>query len=63
MPHSIFFTKQGHAIHGSYETKRLGMPVSHGCVRVRLHPANAAMGYHAFSTELIEARRSQSGEK
>src|SRR5215218_10224838 len=24
MPHSIFFTKQGHAIHGSYETKRLG---------------------------------------
>ncbi len=40
MPHSIFFTRRGHAIHGSYETKRLGRPVSHGCVR--LHPANAA---------------------
>jgi hypothetical protein len=40
MPHSIFFTKQGHAIHGSYDTKRLGSPVSHGCVR--LAPANAA---------------------
>jgi lipoprotein-anchoring transpeptidase ErfK/SrfK len=40
MPHSIFFTKRGHAIHGSYETKRLGTPASHGCVR--LAPANAA---------------------
>jgi len=43
MPHSIFFTKRGHAIHGSYETKRLGRPVSHGCVR--LHPGNAAKLY------------------
>ena len=40
MPHSIFFTKDGHAIHGSFETKRLGQPASHGCVR--LAPANAA---------------------
>jgi hypothetical protein len=39
MPHSIFFTKRGHAIHGSFETKRLGRPVSAGCVR--LHPNNA----------------------
>lgn len=40
MPHSIFFTKLGHAIHGSFETKRLGTPASHGCVRIA--PANAA---------------------
>ncbi len=40
MPHSIFFTKIGHAIHGSYDTKRLGMPASHGCVRIS--PAHAA---------------------
>ena len=40
MPHSIFFTKQGHAIHGSFETKRLGSAASHGCVR--LSPANAS---------------------
>ncbi|MGB2932241.1 MAG: L,D-transpeptidase [Methyloceanibacter sp.] len=39
MPHSIFF-KGGYAIHGSYETKSLGRPASHGCVR--LHPSNAA---------------------
>lgn len=40
MPHSIFFTREGHAIHGSLEVKRLGMPASHGCVR--LSPENAA---------------------
>ena len=40
MPHSVFFTKQGHAIHGSFDTKRLGSPASHGCVR--LSPENAA---------------------
>jgi len=40
MPHSIFFTPKGHAIHGSYETKRLGSPASHGCVR--LAPQNAS---------------------
>src|SRR4051812_16742060 len=38
MPHSIFVTKQGHAIHGSFDIKRLGSPASHGCVR--LAPAN-----------------------
>jgi len=34
MPHSIFFTKIGHAIHGTYEAGRLGTPASHGCVRL-----------------------------
>jgi hypothetical protein len=40
MPHSIFFTKLGHAIHGTYDAKKLGTPASHGCVR--LSPAHAA---------------------
>ncbi|WP_134500659.1 L,D-transpeptidase [Microvirga pakistanensis] len=40
MPHSIFFTHRGHAIHGSNATRSLGRPASHGCVR--LAPANAA---------------------
>lgn len=40
MPHSIFFTTRGHAVHGSYHTKSLGRRASHGCVR--LHPDNAA---------------------
>jgi len=40
MPHSIFFTSAGHAIHGSNATRRLGRPASHGCVR--LAPSKAA---------------------
>ena len=40
MPHSIFFTKIGHAIHGTDSVGRLGMPASHGCVRLsREHAA------------------------
>jgi L,D-transpeptidase-like protein len=40
MPHSIFFTKIGHAIHGTDSESRLGSPVSHGCVRLsRAHAA------------------------
>jgi L,D-transpeptidase catalytic domain len=34
MPHSIFFTKIGHAIHGTDFEGRLGTPASHGCVRL-----------------------------
>jgi hypothetical protein len=41
MPHSIFFTMEGHAIHGSYDVKKLGRPASHGCVR--LAPQHAAI--------------------
>lgn len=40
MPHAIFFTGRGHAIHGSGHTGRLGTPASHGCVR--LAPGKAA---------------------
>jgi hypothetical protein len=43
MPHSIFFTKIGHAIHGTDSEGKLGMPVSHGCVR--LSRANASTLY------------------
>ena len=40
MPHSIFFTKIGHAIHGTDSVNRLGTPASHGCVRLsRTHAA------------------------
>ena len=43
MPHAIFFMKDGHAIHGSYEVKHLGKPASHGCVRIA--PQNATLLY------------------
>ncbi|WP_407176514.1 L,D-transpeptidase [Bradyrhizobium sp. STM 3562] len=43
MPHSIFFTKIGHAIHGTDSESKLGTPASHGCVR--LSKANATTLY------------------
>jgi lipoprotein-anchoring transpeptidase ErfK/SrfK len=41
MPYSIFFTQTGNAIHGTYEQRNLGRPVSHGCVRLSLKNAAA----------------------
>jgi lipoprotein-anchoring transpeptidase ErfK/SrfK len=34
VPHSIFFTTQGHAIHGTYWHGDYGRPRSHGCLNV-----------------------------
>jgi lipoprotein-anchoring transpeptidase ErfK/SrfK len=42
MPYSIFFNG-GYAIHGSYDVGHLGLPVSHGCIR--LHPEHASELY------------------
>jgi hypothetical protein len=49
MPHSIFFTKIGHAIHGTDSESRLGNPASHGCVR--LSRANASKLYELVQKE------------
>jgi len=49
MPNAMFFTPEGNAIHGTYETGYLGSPVSHGCVR--LAPANAAKLYAMVKAE------------
>lgn len=49
MPNSIFFTKQGHAIHGTDAVGRLGTPASHGCVR--LSRANALKLWDLVKTE------------
>lgn len=34
MPYSLFFTGQGHAIHGTSHVRSLGHAASHGCVRL-----------------------------
>jgi lipoprotein-anchoring transpeptidase ErfK/SrfK len=39
MPFAVFYNG-GYAVHATFETKRLGRPASHGCIR--LHPENAA---------------------
>jgi hypothetical protein len=49
MPNAIFFTKQGHAIHGTDAVGRLGSPASHGCVR--LSRANALKLWDLVKTE------------
>jgi L,D-transpeptidase catalytic domain len=52
MPHSIFFMKDGHAIHGSLDVKNLGKPASHGCVRIS--PENAATLYALVTKNGLE---------
>jgi hypothetical protein len=49
MPHAIFFTKTGHAIHGTDSEGRLGSPASHGCVR--LSRANASTLFALVQSE------------
>jgi len=49
MPHSIFFTDAGHAIHGSGATNHLGAPASHGCVR--LAPGHASILFNLVRVE------------
>ncbi len=44
MPYSIFFTKIGHAIHGTNDAQHLGSPVSHGCVRLSVANAETLYG-------------------
>jgi len=55
MPHSIFFTGEGHAIHGSRATSRLGMPASHGCVR--LAPGHAAILFELVQVQGLDQTR------
>ena len=49
MPNSVFFTKQGHAIHGSFDVKKLGTAASAGCVR--LAPPNAEVLFNMVKAE------------
>ena len=60
LPYLTFIGRDGTAIHGTYVTKKLGRPASHGCIRLSV--ANAAKFYrlveeHGFwSTEVRVTR-------
>jgi lipoprotein-anchoring transpeptidase ErfK/SrfK len=43
MPYSVFFSGN-FAIHGTYEARRIGRPVSHGCVRLLTRDAAILFG-------------------
>jgi hypothetical protein len=49
MPHSIFFTRSGHAIHGTTHVRAIGRAASHGCVR--LEPENARVLFEMVKRE------------
>lgn len=53
MPWSVFFTKEGHAIHGTQEVSKLGTAASHGCVR--LAPENAEVLYRLVEENGLES--------
>jgi hypothetical protein len=55
MPHAIFFTDAGHAIHGSRAISHLGTPASHGCVR--LAPRHASLLFDLVMVEGAENTR------
>ena len=62
MPYSIFFTQRGHAIHGSYETRKLGRPASGGCVR--LAPENAKLLFEMVQAEgVLKTKVTVSGDE
>jgi hypothetical protein len=49
MPNTMFFDLHGHAIHGFFDVKHLGLAVSHGCVR--LAPPNASVLFSLVKAE------------
>lgn len=34
VPHAMYFTNEGHAIHGTYWHNNFGVPMSHGCINM-----------------------------
>ncbi len=54
MPFSIFYNGN-YAVHGTYQTKKLGRPASAGCVRVA--PEHAATLYSLAKAEGLENTR------
>ncbi len=62
MPYSIFFTQRGHAIHGSFETRKLGRPASGGCVR--LAPENAKVLFEMVKADgVLKTKVTVSGDE
>ncbi|MCJ2102582.1 L,D-transpeptidase [Methylobacterium sp. E-046] len=55
MPFAMFFTNQGHAIHGTNHVRSLGRAASHGCVRLSVR--NAATLFNLVKAQGIGRTR------
>jgi hypothetical protein len=55
MPFAMFFTTQGHAIHGTNHVRSLGRAASHGCVRLSVR--NAATLFNLVKAEGVGRTR------
>ena len=50
VPHVLYFTDQGHALHGTYWHANFGTPMSHGCVNLPLDVAAWLYGWAEVGT-------------
>ncbi|MCJ2055195.1 L,D-transpeptidase [Methylobacterium sp. J-048] len=57
MPFALFFTTQGHAIHGTNHVRNLGRAASHGCVRLSVR--NAATLFNLVKAQGMNRTRVQ----
>ncbi|MDF2600144.1 MAG: hypothetical protein K0Q54_2967 [Methylobacterium brachiatum] len=57
MPFAMFFTTQGHAIHGTNHVRSLGRAASHGCVRLSVR--NAATLFNLVKAQGMNRTRVQ----
>ncbi|MCJ2125034.1 L,D-transpeptidase [Methylobacterium sp. J-077] len=57
MPFAMFFTNQGHAIHGTNHVRNLGRAASHGCVRLSVR--NAATLFNLVKAQGMNRTRVQ----
>jgi hypothetical protein len=71
MPFAMFFTNQGHAIHGTNHVRNLGRAASHGCVRLSVRNASTlfnlvkseGMGRTRFVIEGADAPVAERGQR
>jgi lipoprotein-anchoring transpeptidase ErfK/SrfK len=52
VPYAMYFY-QGYAIHGAYWHNKFGIPVSHGCVNLRVEDARKLYNWSALGTSVV----------
>lgn len=50
VPHVMYFTDEGHALHGTYWHNNFGQRMSHGCINLPLDVAQFLYGWAPLGT-------------